>query len=89
MSQVKLGSAVDFTINITEEDISQLSASIMSPTGNDVPCLLKTQPDSHLGEPSTNVHTVGKNITTSIKGLVHPKMIFLKFLTHPHVVPNP
>ncbi|XP_067228456.1 filamin-B isoform X2 [Chanodichthys erythropterus] len=48
-SQVKLGSAVDFTINITEEDISQLSASIISPTGNDVPCLLKTQPDSHLG----------------------------------------
>ncbi|KAK2885697.1 hypothetical protein Q8A67_016534 [Cirrhinus molitorella] len=48
-SQVKLGSAVDFTLDITEEDISQLSASIMSPTGNNVPCLLKTQPDSHLG----------------------------------------
>ncbi|XP_058619192.1 filamin-A isoform X2 [Onychostoma macrolepis] len=48
-SQVKLGSAVDFTLDITEEDISQLSASIMSPAGNYVPCLLKTQPDSHLG----------------------------------------
>nr|XP_021330210.1 filamin-A isoform X3 [Danio rerio] len=48
-SEVKLGSAVDFTLDITEEDISQLSASIMSPTGNDVPCLLKTQADSHLG----------------------------------------
>ncbi|KTG26106.1 hypothetical protein cypCar_00039678 [Cyprinus carpio] len=48
-SQVKLGSAVDFTLDITEEDISQLSASIMSPAGNNVPCLLKTQPDSHLG----------------------------------------
>ncbi|XP_043080224.1 filamin-A [Puntigrus tetrazona] len=48
-SQVKLGSAVDFSLDITEEDISQLSASIMSPAGNNVPCLLKTQPDSHLG----------------------------------------
>ncbi|XP_016320434.1 filamin-A [Sinocyclocheilus anshuiensis] len=48
-SQVKLGSAVDFTLDITEKDISQLSASIMSPAGNNVPCLLKTQPDSHLG----------------------------------------
>lgn len=56
-SEVKLGSAVDFTLDITEEDISQLSASIMSPTGNDVPCLLKTQADSHLGEPSIHVHT--------------------------------
>uniref|UniRef100_A0A672NFU9 Filamin B, beta (actin binding protein 278) n=1 Tax=Sinocyclocheilus grahami TaxID=75366 RepID=A0A672NFU9_SINGR len=48
-SQVKLGSAVDFTLDITEEDISQLSTSIMSPAGDNVPCLLKTQPDSHLG----------------------------------------
>ncbi|XP_059383627.1 filamin-B isoform X3 [Carassius carassius] len=48
-SQVKLGSAADFTLDITEDDISQLSASIMSPAGNNVPCLLKTQPDSHLG----------------------------------------
>uniref|UniRef100_A0A671QBH2 Filamin B, beta (actin binding protein 278) n=1 Tax=Sinocyclocheilus anshuiensis TaxID=1608454 RepID=A0A671QBH2_9TELE len=38
-SQVKLGSAVDFTLDITEKDISQLSASIMSPAGNNVPCL--------------------------------------------------
>ncbi|TRZ01404.1 hypothetical protein DNTS_018426 [Danionella cerebrum] len=48
-SQVKLGSSVDFSLDITEKDIKQLTARIMSPSGNDVPCSLKTQPDSHIG----------------------------------------
>ncbi|XDV45848.1 hypothetical protein PO909_013870 [Leuciscus waleckii] len=69
-SQVKLGSAVDFTINITEEDISQLSASIMSPTGNDVPCLLKTQPDSHLGV-SFIPREAGEHLVSIMKDCEH------------------
>uniref|UniRef100_A0AAR2LW12 Calponin-homology (CH) domain-containing protein n=1 Tax=Pygocentrus nattereri TaxID=42514 RepID=A0AAR2LW12_PYGNA len=48
-SQVKLGTAVDFALDITEEDISLLTASISSPTRQDVPCSLKRQPDSHIG----------------------------------------
>ncbi|XP_050952646.1 filamin-B isoform X3 [Labeo rohita] len=69
-SQVKLGSAVDFTLDITEEDISQLSASIMSPTGNDVPCLLKTQPDSHLGV-SFIPREAGEHLVSIIKDGEH------------------
>ncbi|XP_036446591.1 filamin-A isoform X2 [Colossoma macropomum] len=48
-SQVKLGPAVDFALDITEEDISLLTTSISSPTRQDVPCSLKRQPDSHIG----------------------------------------
>ncbi|XP_056102361.1 filamin-A isoform X3 [Rhinichthys klamathensis goyatoka] len=69
-SQVNLGSAVDFTISITEEDISQLSASIMSPTGNDVPCLLKTQPDSHLGV-SFIPREAGEHLVSIMKDCEH------------------
>uniref|UniRef100_A0A8B9RHE5 Filamin B, beta (actin binding protein 278) n=1 Tax=Astyanax mexicanus TaxID=7994 RepID=A0A8B9RHE5_ASTMX len=48
-SQVKLGTAVDFALDVTEEDISLLTASISSPTGQTVPCALKRQPDNHIG----------------------------------------
>uniref|UniRef100_A0A4W4FP37 Filamin B, like n=1 Tax=Electrophorus electricus TaxID=8005 RepID=A0A4W4FP37_ELEEL len=48
-SQVKLGSAADFSLDITETDLSLLTASIKAPSGRDEPCLLKRQPNNHVG----------------------------------------
>lgn len=48
-SQVKLGSAADFTLDISETDLSLLTASIKAPSGRDEPCLLKRQPNNHIG----------------------------------------
>lgn len=46
---MKLGSAADFALDITETDLSQLTASIKAPSGRDEPCLLKRQPNNHIG----------------------------------------
>ncbi|KAM9443530.1 filamin B a isoform 2-T2 [Clarias gariepinus] len=48
-SQVKLGSAADFSLDITETDLSLLTASIKAPSGRDEPCLLKRQTNNHIG----------------------------------------
>ncbi|XP_060713588.1 filamin-B isoform X1 [Tachysurus vachellii] len=48
-SHVKLGSAADFALDITETDLSQLTATIKAPSGRDEPCLLKRQPNNHIG----------------------------------------
>ncbi|XP_061582652.1 filamin-B-like isoform X1 [Cololabis saira] len=48
-SQVKLGSAADFSLDITETDLSLLTASIRAPSGRDEPCLLKRMPNNHIG----------------------------------------
>ncbi|XP_062843022.1 filamin-B isoform X2 [Trichomycterus rosablanca] len=48
-SHVKLGSAADFALDITETDLSLLTASIKAPSGHDEPCLLKRQPNNHIG----------------------------------------
>ncbi|XP_073773215.1 filamin-B isoform X1 [Danio rerio] len=48
-SQVKLGSAADFSLDIMETDLSLLTASIKAPSGRDEPCLLKRQPNNHIG----------------------------------------
>ncbi|XP_030585128.1 filamin B a isoform X2 [Archocentrus centrarchus] len=48
-SQVKLGSAADFSLDINETDLSLLSASIRSPSGRDEPCLLKRMSNNHIG----------------------------------------
>lgn len=50
-SQVKLGSAADFLLDISETDLSTLTASIKAPSGRDEPCLLKRLPNNHIGEP--------------------------------------
>lgn len=49
-SQVKLGSAADFLLDISETDLSTLTASIKAPSGRDEPCLLKRLPNNHIGE---------------------------------------
>uniref|UniRef100_A0A667XLF9 Filamin B n=1 Tax=Myripristis murdjan TaxID=586833 RepID=A0A667XLF9_9TELE len=48
-SQVKLGSAADFSLDIMETDLSLLTASITSPSGRDEPCLLKRMANNHIG----------------------------------------
>ncbi|XP_048403876.2 filamin-B isoform X1 [Stegostoma tigrinum] len=48
-SQVKVGSAADISLDINESDLSLLSASIKSPSGQDEPCLLKRLPNNHIG----------------------------------------
>ncbi|XP_063072251.1 filamin-B isoform X2 [Engraulis encrasicolus] len=48
-SQIKLGSAADFTLDINETDLSLLTASIKAPSGRDEPCLLKRQPNDRIG----------------------------------------
>ncbi|XP_078803934.1 filamin-B isoform X3 [Oryzias latipes] len=48
-SQVKVGSAADFCLDINETDLSLLTASIRSPSGRDEPCLLKRMPNNHIG----------------------------------------
>ncbi|XP_077428421.1 filamin B a isoform X1 [Vanacampus margaritifer] len=48
-SQVKLGSAADFFLNINETDLSLLSASIAAPSGREEPCLLKRMANNHVG----------------------------------------
>lgn len=48
-SQVKLGSAADFSLDISETDLSLLTASIQAPSGRDEPCLLKRLANNHIG----------------------------------------
>nr|XP_061814514.1 filamin-B-like isoform X1 [Nerophis lumbriciformis] len=48
-SQVKLGSAADFFLNINETDLSLLHASIAAPSGREEPCLLKRMSNNHVG----------------------------------------
>ncbi|XP_054866408.1 filamin-B isoform X1 [Amphiprion ocellaris] len=48
-SQVKLGSAADFSLDISETDLSLLTASIRAPSGRDEPCLLKRMANNHIG----------------------------------------
>ncbi|KAF7664185.1 hypothetical protein LDENG_00185990 [Lucifuga dentata] len=48
-SQVKLGSAADFSLDISETDLSLLTASITAPSGRDEPCLLKRMANNHIG----------------------------------------
>ncbi|XP_061796901.2 filamin-B isoform X1 [Nerophis lumbriciformis] len=48
-SQVKLGSAADFFLDINETDLTLLNATIMAPSGREEPCLLKRMSNNHIG----------------------------------------
>ncbi|XP_075434429.1 filamin-A isoform X5 [Ascaphus truei] len=49
MSHLKVGSAADIPLNITETDLSQLTATVTSPSGREEPCLLKRLRNGHIG----------------------------------------
>ncbi|XP_071374523.1 filamin-B [Centroberyx affinis] len=69
-SQVRFGKGADFTLDITEEDVSLLSVSITSPSGRDVSFLLKRQPDRHLGI-SFIPKEVGEHLVSVLKNGEH------------------
>ena len=50
MSQLKVGSAADIPLDIGDLDLSQLTASLTTPSGREEPCLLKMLRDGHVGE---------------------------------------
>lgn len=50
MSQLKVGSAADIPLDIGELDLSQLTASLTTPSGREEPCLLKMLRNGHVGE---------------------------------------
>ncbi|KAG9477856.1 hypothetical protein GDO78_013048 [Eleutherodactylus coqui] len=49
MSQLKVGSAADIPLNITETDLTLLTATVTSPSGREEPCLLKRLRNGHIG----------------------------------------
>lgn len=50
MSHLKVGSAADIPLDIGELDVSQLTASLTTPSGREEPCLLKMLRNGHVGE---------------------------------------
>ncbi|XP_069501557.1 filamin-A isoform X3 [Ambystoma mexicanum] len=49
MSQLKVGSTADIPLNITETDLSQLTATVTPPSGREEPCVLKRLRNGHIG----------------------------------------
>ncbi|EPY81114.1 hypothetical protein CB1_000757022 [Camelus ferus] len=84
-SQLNVGTSTDVSLKITESDLSQLTASIRAPSGNEEPCLLKRLPNRHIGisftpkevgEHVVSVRKSGKHVTNSpFKILVGPSEI--------------
>uniref|UniRef100_A0A3Q2Y272 Filamin A, alpha (actin binding protein 280) n=1 Tax=Hippocampus comes TaxID=109280 RepID=A0A3Q2Y272_HIPCM len=49
MSHLKVGSAADIPLDIGDFDLSQLTASLTTPSGREEPCLLKMLRNGHVG----------------------------------------
>ncbi|XP_069507070.1 filamin-A-like isoform X2 [Ambystoma mexicanum] len=49
MSHLKVGSTADIPLNITETDLSQLTATVTPPSGREEPCVLKRLRNGHIG----------------------------------------
>lgn len=45
-----MGHSSEVSLKVTEKDTKNLNASIVSPTGLEEPCFLKTLPNGHLGK---------------------------------------
>lgn len=50
MSHLKVGSAADIPLDIGELDLSQLTATLTTPSGREEPCLLKMLRNGHVGK---------------------------------------
>lgn len=61
-SQLNVGTSTDVSLKITESDLSQLTASIRAPSGNEEPCLLKRLPNRHIGECGSLTGTLGGGV---------------------------
>lgn len=55
MSHLKVGSAADIPLDIGELDLSQLTASLTTPSGREEPCLLKMLRNGHVGKCANNL----------------------------------
>ncbi|XP_074538390.1 filamin-A isoform X4 [Halichoeres trimaculatus] len=74
MSHLKVGSAADIPLDIGELDLSQLVATLTTPSGHEEPCLLKILRDGHvgisfvpkeIGEHLVNIKKNGRHIASS------------------------
>ncbi|XP_051516060.1 filamin-A-like [Myxocyprinus asiaticus] len=74
MSHLKVGSAADIPLDIGELDLSQLTASLITPSGREEPCLLKMLKNGHvgisfvpkeIGEHLVNIKKNGRHIPNS------------------------
>ncbi|KAK7930469.1 hypothetical protein WMY93_006864 [Mugilogobius chulae] len=74
MSQLKVGSAADIPLDIGELDLSQLTASLTTPSGREEPCRLKMLRNGHvgisfvpkeIGEHLVNIKKNGRHIPSS------------------------
>ncbi|XP_061075781.1 filamin-A-like isoform X1 [Conger conger] len=74
MSQLKVGSAADIPLDIGELDLSQLTASLTTPSGREDHCLLKMLRNGHvgvsfvpkeIGEHLVNIRKNGRHIPSS------------------------
>lgn len=53
MSHLKVGSTADIPLDIGELDLTQLTASLTTPSGREEPCLLKMLRNGHVGRRSS------------------------------------
>ncbi|XP_077402560.1 filamin-A isoform X3 [Vanacampus margaritifer] len=74
MSHLKVGSAADIPLDIGDFDLSQLTASLTTPSGREEPCLLKMLRNGHvgisfvpkeIGEHLVNIKKNGRHIPSS------------------------
>ncbi|KAJ8017344.1 hypothetical protein DPEC_G00016890 [Dallia pectoralis] len=74
MSQLKVGSAADIPLDIGDLDLSQLTASLTTPSGREEPCHLKMLRNGHVGisfvptetgEHLVNIKKNGRHIPSS------------------------
>lgn len=49
-AQLSVGSSSEVSLKVTETDITDLTATIRSPSGRQEPCILKRLANGHLGE---------------------------------------
>lgn len=48
-NQISVGHSSEVSLKVQEKDTKNLNASIVSPSGLEEPCYLKTLPNGHLG----------------------------------------
>uniref|UniRef100_UPI00358E509D filamin-C-like n=1 Tax=Myxine glutinosa TaxID=7769 RepID=UPI00358E509D len=69
-SQLNMGGCQDIALQVLENDLSQLSATITSPSGHEEPCLLKRLPSGHIGV-SFTPKAVGEHLVNVKKNGCH------------------
>ena len=50
VQKAQIGRSSEVSLKVTETDITNLTATIVSPSGHEEPCMLKRLPNGHLGK---------------------------------------